>query len=135
MEIPILSDKLGRRRPFLLIAAVAGIVLTYPVLASPNIAWVMLCAGLLGFLLLAGYPLLIARAEEVVHGSQAAKAVSILMLMGNLGGVLVVLGMEAVKNMTHTWHSAIYVLIGMMMVGLPLLMQVRDRTAPVQSGA
>ena len=82
---------------------------------------------MLGFFLLAGYPLLIAAAEDTVHPSQAAKAVAMLMMMGNLGGVIIVLMMQGVKGWTGSWIPSGWVLI--IAVGLAsfLVMQIRDK--------
>ncbi|WP_350588427.1 hypothetical protein [Psychrobacter sp. 78a-MNA-CIBAN-0178] len=60
---------------------------------------------------MAGYPLLIAAAEDTVHASQAAKAVAMLMMMGNLGGVMMVLLMQSVKGLTGSWMPTGWVLI------------------------
>lgn len=124
--IPLLSDKLQKRRIFLVLATLAGTLLTYPLLSALGYSAALLCSFFMGFALLAGYPLLIASAEQIVHRTQAAKAVSILQLMGNLGGVVVVLLMEGVKGMTGNWHDAIYVLVIIMAVAVPLTWRLVD---------
>lgn len=130
MLIPMLSDKLKKRRIFILLAACVGMLLTYPLMISQSYIGSLLISAVLGFFLLSGYPLLIAAAEQLSHGSQAAKAVALLMLMGNLGGVTVVVLMEAVKGMTGHWDSAGYLLMGVLMVATMLAFIFKDLPYP-----
>lgn len=124
--IPMISDKLQKRQFFIFLSALSGVVLTYPILALATYNIALILGFLMGFVLLAGYPLLIASAEDVVHKNQSAQAVAILQLMGNLGGIIVVLLMEFVKNLTNTWFTAIYVLISVMFLGLIFIWQLKD---------
>lgn len=116
MLVPMLSDKLKKRRIFILLAASVGMALTLPLIFSTSYIGSMLISAVLGFFLLSGYPLLIAAAEQITHASQAAKAVALLMLMGNLGGVIVMVVMEAAKGMTGSWDSAGYLLTAVLLL-------------------
>lgn len=124
--IPLLSDKWRKRRIFITLAALSGTLLTYPLLKLLGFSGAMLLGFIMGFVLLAGYPLLIASAEQIVHRAQAAKAVAILQLMGNLGGVIVVVLMETVKGITGSWDATIYVLMAIMLIATPLAWRLKD---------
>ncbi len=126
LTIPLLSDYLKKRRIFLIAATLVGAMATYPLLytASGNAAlWV---SFILGFFLLAGYPLLIAAAEDAVHPSQSAKAVAMLMMMGNLGGVILVLLMQGVKGMAGSWQPSGWVLIAAVAIAVFLVLNIQD---------
>lgn len=124
--IPMLSDVLRKRQFFIFFATFAGATLTYPLLALFDLTPMMFMSFILGLVLLAGYPLLIAATEKIVPHTQAAQAVSLLQLMGNLGGVLIVLLMEIVKGITGSWADAVYVLVIAMVIAVPLSLKVKD---------
>lgn len=125
--IPLLSDKFGKRQIFIIVAIFSGLILTYPLFNAPSFNWLIFLAFILGFTLLAGYPILIAITEQISEHKDAAKAVSFLQLMGNLGGVLVVLTMEVIKNLTGAWSSATLVLTAIMLIALPFTFALKDK--------
>ena len=125
--IPLLSDYLQKRRIFLLLATLVGASATYPLLYLTTGTTTLLLSFILGFFLLAGYPLLIAAAEDTVHASQAAKAVAMLMMMGNLGGVIMVLLMQGVKGLTGSWTPTGWVLIIAVVLASFLVLKIRDK--------
>ncbi|MBB3107853.1 cyanate permease [Psychrobacter luti] len=125
--IPLLSDYLQKRRIFLILATLVGASATYPLLYLTTGTITLLLSFILGFFLLAGYPLLIAAAEDTVHASQAAKAVAMLMMMGNLGGVIVVLLMQGVKGLTGSWIPTGWVLIIAVALASFLVLKIRDK--------
>ena len=125
--IPLLSDYLQKRRIFLILATLVGASATYPLLYLTTGTSTLLLSFVLGFFLLAGYPLLIAAAEDTVHASQAAKAVAMLMMMGNLGGVTMVLLMQGVKGLTGSWTPTGWVLIIAVALAGLLVLKIRDK--------
>ncbi|MDA5132532.1 MFS transporter [Psychrobacter sp. ANT_H3] len=127
--IPLLSDYLQKRRIFLILATLVGASATYPLLYLTTGTTTLLLSFILGFFLLAGYPLLIAAAEDTVHASQAAKAVAMLMMMGNLGGVMMVLLMQGVKGLTGSWTPTGWVLIIAVASATFLVLKIKDKPA------
>lgn len=125
--IPLLSDYFQKRRLFLILATVVGATATYPLLYSTSGSTTLIISFFLGFFLLAGYPLLIAAAEDTVHPSQAAKAVAMLMMMGNLGGVIMVLLMQGVKASTSSWLPTGWVLIIAVIIAGFLVLKIEDK--------
>ena len=127
LVIPLLSDYFQKRRLFLILATVVGATATYPLLYSTSGSTTLIISFFLGFFLLAGYPLLIAAAEDTVHPSQAAKAVAMLMMMGNLGGVIMVLLMQGVKASTGSWLPTGWVLIIAVIIAGFLVLKIEDK--------
>ncbi len=124
--LPALSDKIQRRKPFLTFCALAGLALTYPLCTSANLTTLYLSGALLGFFFLPGYALLLAMSEELAGAERAGGAAGALMLAGNLGGVVVVLAMEAVKSDQSGWTPAIYLLLGLLAATLALALSARE---------
>lgn len=124
--IPMLSDKLQKRQTFILLSAFSGALLTYPLLVLLGFESALVLSFIMGFVLLSAYPLLIASAEQVVPKSQSAQAVAVLQLMGNLGGVIVVLLMELSKGLTNNWGTSIYILIAIMVLAVLFTLNLKD---------
>ncbi len=128
--LPALSDMLRRRKPVLLFCGVAGLVFTYPLCSSGNLTVLFVAGGLLGFLFLPGYALMLAMSEELAGVERAGGAAGGLMLAGNAGGVVVVLVMEALKSDTSGWFPAVLLLLFLLVciVGFALLVPETFRT-------
>lgn len=126
--VPFLSDAWQKRQIFIVLAIVSAIILSYPLLALANFEQALILGFVLGFVLLGGYPILIAATEQIVAAKDAAQAVAFLQLMGNLGGVAVVLSMEGVKVLSGSWQQTIYVLIALMLLALPFALKLKDQT-------
>lgn len=124
--LPAFSDKIQRRKPFLVFCAAAGLALTYPLCASSALTTLYAAAALLGFFFLPGYALLLAMSEELAGAERAGGAAGALMLSGNLGGVIVVVAMEAVKSEHSGWTPAIYLLLALLAVTLALALSARE---------
>jgi predicted MFS family arabinose efflux permease len=116
--IPALSDKYRKRKPFLLACSIAGLLITYPFCVSSNYSLVLIIGVSLGFFFLPGYALLLAMSEEMAGSEKAGATTSLLMLTGNLGGVVVIILMEIVKAGGDSWMHAIYLLLGLLAVAI-----------------
>lgn len=98
--LPAISDKLMRRKPFLLVAACisAPVLLLIGILDSAALIYIL--GGLLGFFLLSALPILLAFAEENTGAALTGTATSMLFLLGNAGGVVLTLAMGGIKAAT-----------------------------------
>lgn len=110
--IPAISDKIQRRKPFLIFCGLAGAALAYPLCTSSNLTLLYSLGALLGVLFLPGYALLLAMSEEMAGKERAGGAAGLLMLAGNGGGVVVSLLMEALHN--ESWSTPILLLMAVM---------------------
>lgn len=122
--IPALSDHFHRRKPFLLVCLGSGIALLGPLCASTGVGSGMGYAIMLGFAFLPAYALLLAMSEELAGPEMAGMATGILMMVGNAGGVVVILLMDAVRG--ETWQNAISLLFGLLWVALAIALVVKE---------
>ncbi len=118
---PAMSDKLKRRRPFLLFSCCATVVLFLPFVFSHQYSFVLIFASLLGFLFLPGYALLLTMTEEVAGQEHAGSATGILMLAGNAGAVLFSLLSEYLSSASHLWCTADMALFIVLLIALGLM--------------
>ncbi|MEX2707514.1 MAG: MFS transporter [Candidatus Freyrarchaeum guaymaensis] len=99
LTIPVLSDKVNRRKPFILLIAVAAPPLIYIVGTMSGLI-VMVAAFLLGFFLLSALPISfqVAMETKAIGPMLAGLAVGGLYTFGNLGGAIGPLVMESLET-------------------------------------
>jgi MFS family permease len=98
--IPSISDKMGKRKPFIILAAGVAAPCIFLIGALEGTALIFVIGAILGFFLFAAFPLVLAFGEETTGKALTGTATAILMLLGNLGGVLIWLLMEQIKGAT-----------------------------------
>ncbi|WP_314591539.1 MFS transporter [Paenibacillus terrigena] len=114
--IPAISDRYRRRKPFLILCCTVALLLTYPLCTTGNMGALLLFSGLFGFMFLPGYALLLSMTEEIAGEKHAGEATGLMMLAGNLGGVLVIAAMQWVKGDSESWLSAVYLMIAILLI-------------------
>jgi MFS family permease len=112
--IPLLSDYFKKRRPFLLLSILIALATTLPLCRGDNYNWLLAMAFLQGFFFLPAYALLLEMCSEWVGEEKAGSATGILMLMGNAGGVVVIIAMDALKE--PQFLKSVYLLVGILAV-------------------
>ncbi|WP_227793402.1 MFS transporter [Paenibacillus guangzhouensis] len=125
--IPALSDRYRRRKPLLIVCCAVALLLTYPLCTTGNMGALLLVSGFLGFMFLPGYALLLSMTEEIAGEQHAGEATGLMMLAGNLGGVLVIAAMQWIKGDGASWLPAVYLLIAILLVSTVLAWNTKDR--------
>ncbi|MCX6560509.1 MAG: MFS transporter [Candidatus Aminicenantes bacterium] len=96
--MPLLSDKFRRRKPFIILA-VAGLLpgllgLTF----AADIRLLMLSGFFVGFFLLSAGPIGFQYAAEITHPAPEGTSNSLLLVSGQISGIIFILAMDALKN-------------------------------------
>jgi MFS family permease len=113
--VPMISDKIKRRKIIMIIAAVGATALAYPVMTGNNIGLLYALAGALGFVFLPGYAILLTSSEEEAGKDKAGASTGLIMLFGNFGGVVVVFLAPILKG-EGSWAPAVYLCMGLLVV-------------------
>ncbi len=108
--IPTLSDRFGRRRPFLILSSISGLALTYPLLASTQLTNALSIGAVAGFFQLPAYILIIALSAEFSGPARAGLANGLVMLTSSIGGLIIALIMERIGTW-FGWQQAALVLV------------------------
>lgn len=124
--VPAISDRLGRRKPFLLVCSLAALGLTYPLCYSSQPGLLYALGAGLGAAFLPGYALLLTMTEEEAGVDRAGAATGVLMMTGNAGGVVIILAMQIVKGDGAEWRNAVGLLLGILLFALLLALAVRE---------
>ncbi|PFH86930.1 MFS transporter [Bacillus sp. AFS088145] len=129
--IPMVSDKAGKRKPFLLITIIGSLLLIYPVCTSGNFTFLIVIASVLGFIFLPAFALLLSATEELVGEKVSGEATGLLLMAGNLGAVIVIGAMQLIKGEQSTWNHSVFFILILMLIGFFLMISFEERACLV----
>jgi predicted MFS family arabinose efflux permease len=113
--VPMISDKIKKRKIVMIIAALGAIALAYPVMTGNNITMLYILGGLLGFVFLPGYAILLTASEEEAGKDKAGASTGLIMFSGNLGGIVVVFLAPVLKG-EGSWSPAVYLCMALLVI-------------------
>jgi predicted MFS family arabinose efflux permease len=122
--IPALSDRLARRKPFVIGCTAVALALTLPLCSLASYPAALAVGAALGFAFLPAYALLLEMSAELAGADAAGLATGMLMLTGNAGAVVVVLLVPIAQP-----HGA-YLLAGTLVVAVVLAAIVPETAKP-----
>jgi len=96
--IPLFSDKAGRRKPFIILALV-GLLPGLVGMTYATTAWLLFLSGFVfGFFLLSAGPIAFQFGAEITHPAPEGTSNSLLILMGQVSGIIFIVAMDAMKD-------------------------------------
>jgi sugar phosphate permease len=116
VAIPALSDLARRRKPFLVVCAMGALATIYPLCSARPYGLLLALAGIHGFFIMPAFALLLEMSAQLAGARRAGSATSILMLAGNLGGVLVILAMPLIKGDDTDFHRGVWLMTALLVV-------------------
>jgi sugar phosphate permease len=136
LVIPSLSDRYRKRTPFLVLA-LAGATLGLVGITYATSYWLLLASALiLGFFLLSAGPLGFQYGAEVAYPTPEGTSNGLLLLMGQISGIVFILGMDSFKSPeTGSMTLPLVVLIGLMVLSLLLCTRLREATTLMAKNA
>lgn len=119
--IPLLSDKLRRRKPFLLLALIGllpGLIgMTY----STSYGLLLASGFLFGFFLLSAGPIGFQYGAEITRPAPEGTSNSLLLMMGQISGIIFILAMDALKSpVTKAMTASLLSLAGLTVISIVL---------------
>jgi cyanate permease len=95
--VSLLSDHTRRRKPFILLALI-GLLPGLFGMTYGTTTWLLLLSGFtFGFFLLSAGPIGFQYAAEITHPAPEGTSNTLLLLMGQVSGILFILGMDALR--------------------------------------
>jgi predicted MFS family arabinose efflux permease len=125
--IPTAVARLGRRRDALIVALVVSAVAFAAVAAVHNVVWMGVWMFAAGFVLLAALPVVLDWSDVHAGAELQGSAVGFLLMAGNLGGLLLVLIVQAAIGNPYL---ALGLLAAVTLAALPVALRLPARTAP-----
>lgn len=130
LVLPALSDRFGRRVPFLILAVGAAALGLVGLTFATDYALLLISAFMLGFFLLSAGPIGFQYGAEVTHPAPEGTSNGLLLLMGQISGIVFILAMDSFKSPdTGSMTLPLLVLIGLMLVSLVLSTRLKEATS------
>jgi len=124
--VPPLSDKYRKRKLFILIC----IIFSAPGLIGLTFAssyWLLLVSGMvLGFFLLSAAPVIFQYAAEVSYPSPEATSQGVLMLSGQIAGIIFIFGMDYFRTESGSMTPFLIFLIGLSFLNILLSLMLKE---------
>ncbi len=127
LVVPALSDHYRKRTPFL-VAAIGGSTLGLIGVAYVASYWLLLASALvLGFCLLSAGPIGFQYGAEVGYPAPEGTSNGLLLMMGQISGILFIFGMDAFKSpTTGSMSLPLAVLIALMLASTLLATRLKE---------
>jgi len=116
--IPIISDKLKRRKPFIIIALVCLIPGLLGVTFATGYRLLLLSGFAFGFFLLSAGPVGFQYGAEITRPAPEGTSNSLLIVMGQLSGIVFILGMDAFKSTSGSMTPSLLILLGLTVLSI-----------------
>ena len=127
--LPALSDRYRRRVPFIVLALSASILGLLGITFASVFLMLLAGAAIMGFFLLAAGPIGFQYGAEVAYPAPEGTTTGLLLLIGQVSGIIFILAMDAFKNpTTGSMTTSLLVLIGLMIVGALLSTRLHEST-------
>jgi MFS family permease len=125
--IPLLSDRLRRRKPFIILA-LAGLIPGLIGMTFTTSYWLLLLSGFIsGFFLLSAGPVGFQYAAEITHPAPEGTSNSLLLVMGQISGIAFIFAMDAFKSpATGAMTAPLLALAALALVSLVLAAMLRE---------
>jgi len=125
--IPPLSDRMRRRVPFIVLALAGSIPGLLGVTFATSYGLLLASAFVLGAFLLSSGPLGFQYGAEVTYPAPEGTSNGLLLLAGQISGIVFILGMDALKSASSgSMTVSLVILTGLMAVALLLATQLRE---------
>ena len=128
--IPSLSDHYRKRTPFIIIAILGATLGLAGITYMSGYAPLLISAFVLGFFLLSAGPIGFQYGAEVTYPTPEGTSNGLLLLMGQISGIIFIVGMDALKSpATGSMTLPLNVLIGLMVLCLLLCSLLKESPA------
>jgi MFS family permease len=125
--MPLLSDHYRRRVPFIISALIAATIGLLGITFAVNYALLLLSAFVMGFFLLSAGPIGFQYGAEITYPDPEGTSNGMLLLMGQISGILFILSMDSLKDpATGSMTASLVGLAGLMVIGLLLSTRLKE---------
>jgi len=124
--IPLISDKITKRKPFLLLASAVGAVSIIALMMAKGYAANVVNIVFLGFFLISALPIMLTMSAEITGARFAGISVGYLQLLGNAAAVAIVPIMESMHSITGQYTLPLAFIAGLLGISFVLALVIRE---------
>jgi len=132
--IPLISDNIRRRKPFIILALAGLLPGLIAVTFAQSYGLLLLGGFVLGFFLLSAGPIGFQYGAEITHPAPEGTSNSLLLVMGQISGIIFILGMDALRSKaTKAMTGPLLGLAGLVVAAVILATLIRE--SPIHKAA
>lgn len=125
--VPLISDKLRRRKPFILLALVGLLPGLVGITFASGYGLLLLSGFAFGFFLLSAGPIGFQYGAEITHPAPEGTSNGLLIVMGQVSGIVFIMGMDALKSpATKSMTVPLLAQAGLIVVAIILAAMLRE---------
>jgi sugar phosphate permease len=124
--IPMVSDRIRRRKPFLMLASAVGAVCIIALMVAKDYAANVVNGIFLGFFLISALPIMLTMSAEITGARFAGISVGYLQLLGNAAAVAIVPIMESMHGVTGQYILPLAFIAGLLGISFILALVIRE---------
>lgn len=125
--MPYLSDKLGKRKIFIIIALIGATLGMAGLTFANNFTNLLVSAFVLGYFLLSAGPIGFQYGAEITYPASEGTSNGLMILAGQISGIGFIFGMDLMKNpVTGSMTQSMIVLLALMGVGVLLSLFLKE---------
>jgi cyanate permease len=129
LVLPSLSDRYRKRVPFIVLALALSVAGLAGITFAERYWLVLVGAATMGFALLSAGPIGFQYGAEVAYPAPEGTTNGLLLLAGQISGIIFILGMDGFKAPdTGSMTASLVVLIGLLILGVLLATRLREST-------
>lgn len=125
--LPLLSDRYRKRVLFILIALAGSILGLLGITFASSYPILLVSAFVMGFFLLSAGPIGFQYGAEIAYPTPEGTSNGLLLLMGQISGIIFILGMDSFKNPeTGSMTASLLVLVFLLVLGLLISTRLKE---------
>jgi len=127
MIIPAISDKLGKRKPFILLALIGLIPGLIGMTFAHSYGWLLVSGFSFGLFLLSSGPIGFQYGAEITYPAPEGTSNSLLLVMGQISGIIFIFGMDLFKSAQDgAMTVSLLVLLGLTILSIILALLLKE---------
>jgi len=124
--LPVLSDKMRKRRIFIIIASIGAIPGLVGMTFAGNYGLLLASCLIFGFFLMAGGPICYQFCAEISYPAPEATSQGLLMLAGQVSGIIFIFGMDILTAAGASKTPAMLIFIALMIINVFLILKLKE---------
>ena len=124
--LPILSDHVGKRIPFLVMSIILLIPAYLGFTFVANFVIIAIIAGIAGFFIMGVAPILFQHGSEVAYPVKEGTSLGMILLMGQISGVLIVYLFEVSRGLSGNVTLPMLCIVAATIIELPIVIRMKE---------
>ncbi len=116
--IPIVSDKVKRRKPFIILALIGLLPGLLGITFATSYSVLLVSGFIFGFFLLSSGPIGFQYGAEITFPAPEGTSNSLLIVMGQISGIIFIYGMDSFKSGSGSMTLSLLILLGLTVLGV-----------------